>query len=160
MGPGGGGRHTRLRRRRCDLAPLSPQRNLRSQAIAVSPDGKHVYVALWTYHYNALGLLARDEKSGALVFRRQLEVDPNMFGLNCIAFTPDGKTGFYSSGTENSGACLGCFTRDPRSGLLRFGGVAEKSKFGPDHMAFDAATGTIYLAGHAGTKYFNVYRCR
>ncbi len=143
----------------CDLGPLDP-RPTRSSAIAVSPDGKHAYVALWTYGYNALGLFSRNEQSGALTFVKKLAVDPNMVGINQIVFTADGKTGYYTSDPENSGQCLGWFTRDASNGGLRFGGVAEKSKIGPNHFAFAADTGIIYMAGNANTKYFNIYRTK
>jgi len=144
----------------CDLSALKPKPELRAQTVAVSPDGRHVYAALWTYKYNALGLFNRDAKTGALTFAEELKVDPNMVGINHIVFTADGKTGYYTSSPENSGACLGWFSRDPETGRLAFGGVAEKSKVGPNDFGLAADGGTIYMAGNWNTRFFNIYRVK
>ncbi len=144
----------------CDLAPLAPRSGLRASTVAIPPDGKHAYVAMWTYGYNSLGLFGRDEKTGALSFMKKLDAHPSMVGINHMVFTADGKRGYYSSSPENSGACLGWFTRDPETGALEFGGVAEKSRIGPNHFAFAPESGTIYLAGNWNTKYFSIYSAK
>jgi sugar lactone lactonase YvrE len=143
-----------------DLAALEPPNGLRSIGVGVSPDGHHVYVSLWTYKYSALGLFSRDSATGKLTFVEKLAIDPNMVGINTMVFTADGATGYYSSSPENSGSCLGWFTRDAKTGRLTFGGVADKSKIGPNHLAYDEASGTIYLAGNWNTKYFNIYKTK
>ena len=89
--------HSRLAGGLLRPGAAGPEAHPKHSAIAVSPDGKHAYVALWTYGYNALGLFSRNEQSGALTFVEKLAVDPNMVGINQIVFTADGKTGYYTS---------------------------------------------------------------
>jgi hypothetical protein len=140
----------------CPLAPLEPPASLRSKAIAISPDGKHAYVALWTYKYNGMGLFNRDPKSGALTFAVKLTVDPGMQGINHFVFGTDGKTGYFCAGPETPGSCLGWFKRDPESGALSFGGKAPKSP-PPCHFTFCPDSGAIYCAGYWSSKSFWIF---
>jgi sugar lactone lactonase YvrE len=135
------------------LTALEAPASLRSKAIAISPDGKHVYVALWTYKYNGMGLFNRDLKTGALTFAGKLDVDRGMQGLNHIVFEADGRAGYCCAGPETPGSCVGWFKRDPESGNLTFGGKAPKSV--PScHFTFCPDSGAIYAAGYWSTKSF------
>jgi hypothetical protein len=150
------------------LSVLDPKGGIRSRTLAVSPDGRFAYINLNGYGlkndkgrytgYNALGLFNRNAETGALTFVKTIKVDANMQKITHIEFRSDGTAGYYSSGPESSGDCMGWFTRDPKTGELTFGGVAANSKrCGPGHFAFARATGTIYMAGTWRTKSFRIY---
>ena len=143
----------------CALAPLNSPGGLRSQALALSPDGKHAYAALWAYNYSGTGLFNRDANSGALTFAQKLTVDPAMQGINHIVFLPDGRTGYYSAGPETPGSCLGWFKRDPASGTLTFGGRAPNSP-PPCHFTYCPDSGALYAAGFWSTKSIWVFNAR
>jgi 6-phosphogluconolactonase (cycloisomerase 2 family) len=141
------------------LTALESPASLRSKAIALSPDGKHVYVALWTYKYNGMGLFNRDPKTGALTFARKVEVDHGMQGLNHIVFEADGLTGYWGAGPETPGSGVGWFKRDPESGNLSFGGKAPKS-VASCHFTFCPDSGALYAAGYWSTKSFWIFNTK
>ncbi len=150
------------------LDVMKPLGRLRSSSLGLSPDGKHAYVSLAGYGvknakgkysgYNATGLFLRDESTGQLTFSKLLTVDRNMHKITRFVFRKGGLIGYYSSGNESSGNCLGWFKRDPDTGDLSFGGVAPKSKGkGPGHFDYAPDSGTLYMAGTWSTKSFMIY---
>ncbi|HUI25583.1 MAG TPA: beta-propeller fold lactonase family protein, partial [Candidatus Kryptonia bacterium] len=88
-------------------------------AIAVSPDGRHVYVA--GGNENALAVFARDANTGMLTFVQVLRdgiagVD-GLMAPSAIAASPDGSSVYVAAFTSNA---LAVFTRDRSSGALTF----------------------------------------
>ena len=144
-----------------DIPPeLQIEGGVRARALAVSPDGKHAYAAVWGYKGNAMGLFRRDASTGSLAFAEKLDVPKDMFGITRIEFAPDGKIGFYSACPENPGKGLGAFSREPETGRLAFLAKAPRTAFGPGHFAYDHQSKTIYLAGTWSTKSFLVFGVR
>ncbi len=96
-----------------------------SRAIAVSPDGKHVYVA--SQASNAITVLNRNRNSGALKQSKQrrgcISLDGSskcrsavgLAGPNSLTITPDGRHLYASSQTAKS---VTAFTRDKKTGRL------------------------------------------
>lgn len=135
--------------------------NANSQCLFVSPDGKHVYVAL-RYDYGKpggakgyVGVFKRDEKSGALTFSERLDLN-QLGGATQVAFLADGKLAYFSGGPESPAAGLGYFKRDPDTGKLTYGGKtpgANPASF----LAYAPDTGTIYQGGFWSTKSFKVF---
>jgi len=96
-----------------------------SRALAVSPDGKNVYVA--SSGSDAIAVFRRDPRSGALTQPRgeggciaakgangcapAIALD----GPNSLAVSPDGRTVYATSRASNS---IGAFRRDPKTGAL------------------------------------------
>lgn len=152
------------------LDGIEPKGSMRATALTFSPDGKHVYINLYGYGvkneqgkysgYTAMGLFVRDAATGALTFVRKLTVDRKMTAINAIAFDPAGTRGYYSSGPENAGCCLGWFDRDPVTGAVTFGGVAPGTNRGVEHVAFDPKSGAVYAAGSHSTKSIFVFGTR
>ncbi len=96
-----------------------------SRAIAVSPDGKNVYVA--SSGSDAIAVFRRDARSGALIQPKgeagciaakgangcasAIALD----GPNSLAVSPDGRTVYATARASNS---IGAFRRDPKTGAL------------------------------------------
>jgi DNA-binding beta-propeller fold protein YncE len=97
-----------------------------SRAIAVSPDGKHVYVA--SSGSDAIAILARDRQTGVLtqakktagcVAAKGASGCALAIGLdepNSVAISPDGRSVYATSRAGNS---VTAFARNPKSGALR-----------------------------------------
>ncbi len=90
-----------------------------ANAVAVSPDGAHVYVA--GKLDDAIAVFSRDTTTGALTF---VEVDRHGFGgvdgldgVEALAVAPDGLHLYAASSVANA---LAVFARDPASGSLTF----------------------------------------
>jgi DNA-binding beta-propeller fold protein YncE len=96
-----------------------------SRAIAVSPDGRNVYVA--SSGSNAIAIFSRDRKTGALsqglskagcVSAKGIGGCGIAFGLdepNSVAISPDGRSVYATSRAGNS---LTSFLRSPKTGAL------------------------------------------
>lgn len=97
-----------------------------SRAIAISPDGKHVYVA--SSDSNAIAIFSRDRKSGTLsqakgsggcVAVKGKGGCARAIGLvqpNSVAVSADGRNVYATSRASDS---LTTFRRDPKTGALR-----------------------------------------
>jgi fibronectin-binding autotransporter adhesin len=107
-------------------ALLGPGPFMGSRAIAISPDGKNVYVA--SSRSNAIAVFARDKASGALTQLRGtagcvgLAGTPNcgtavgLHGANSVAVSPDGRNVYA---TARNASAVTSFRRNPRTGALR-----------------------------------------
>jgi 6-phosphogluconolactonase (cycloisomerase 2 family) len=94
------------------------------EGVAVSPDGKHVYVVSQTD--SAIVTFQRDATSGKLTFMESLfdggvdgigtTVD-GLLGANSVAISPDGKHVYVTSGHDNS---VAAFARNDLNGQLYF----------------------------------------
>ncbi|MCW8131770.1 MAG: beta-propeller fold lactonase family protein [Planctomycetota bacterium] len=126
----------------------------------VSPDGKHLYVAM-RCNYGKPGvqgqgvLYARDASTGALTLVEKIEI-PQLGGISGFAFTADGKTLYYCGGPEAPAAGLGYFVRDPASGKLTHGGKAQGAS-PVNGFAYAPDSGTIYAGGFWSTKSFKLF---
>jgi len=97
-----------------------------SRAIAVSPDGKQVYVASSKSDAIAIfsrdrrtGALSQDEKAGGCISVRGAGGCAVAIGLNepnSVAVSPDGRNVYATSRTGNS---ISSFVRNPKTGALR-----------------------------------------
>jgi DNA-binding beta-propeller fold protein YncE len=97
-----------------------------SRAIAVSPDGKHVYVA--SSGSDAIAILTRNRKNGTLTQAKKTAGCiaakgaggcATAIGLdepNSIAISPDGRSVYATSRAGNS---IDAFARNPKTGALR-----------------------------------------
>jgi hypothetical protein len=131
---------------------IKPVGEVRNSMMAISPDGRHAYAALWGYgvrengkfkNYNALAVFNRDIHSGELTFAEMNPAEPRMANMETLLFRPDGKTAYYVSGNESSGDCVGWLTCDPETGRLTFGGAVPEASNGTT-LAWSSATGTLY----------------
>src|SRR5262249_50237994 len=107
-------------------------------AVAVSPDGAHVYVAsadsnsVVTFARGAGGELATVqciEPTGATLCTSAGGNAPALFGANCVAVSPDGANVYVTSG--DSGAIV-AFGRDTDTGELTFAGCFQNEGGGTD----------------------------
>lgn len=93
----------------------------RAQAVAVSPDGRHVYVAGGLD--DAVAAFRRDPATGRLGFLQVVQHDddaPEVEGLNgaeALTLSPDGTNVYVASDRDNA---IAVFHRDRVTGLLAF----------------------------------------
>jgi DNA-binding beta-propeller fold protein YncE len=97
-----------------------------SRAIAVSPDGRHVYVS--SSNSDAIAIFARDRQTGALLQPQRANgcigakgahgcaVAIGLDEPNSVAISPDGRSVYATSRAGNS---VTSFVRNPKSGALR-----------------------------------------
>lgn len=97
-----------------------------SRAVAVSPDGKHVYVA--SSGSDAIAIFARDRQSGVLTQAKKsagcvaaqgaggCAVAIGLDEPNSVAISPDGRSAYATSRAGNS---VTSFVRNPKTGALR-----------------------------------------
>jgi 6-phosphogluconolactonase (cycloisomerase 2 family) len=102
--------------------------------LAVSPDGKNVYVA--GRFENALATFTRDPGTGALIYVSKL-VDGagGVDGLSApwgVTVSPDSKNVYVAGSGENA---IATFSRDTTSGALTFLAVAKDGVSGVDGLA-------------------------
>ncbi|MBI3831188.1 MAG: beta-propeller fold lactonase family protein [Planctomycetes bacterium] len=132
-----------------------------SNNLFVSPDGKHVYFCT-RYDYGKPGgsksfgaIFKRDANTGALTFAEKMEIS-KLGGLARMAFTSDGRIGYFCGGPESPAAGLGYYKRDPETGRLTFGGKAAGGN--PTwFFTYTPDTNTIYLSGFWSTKTFKIF---
>src|SRR5262245_30639679 len=90
-----------------------------ARALALSPDGKHLYVA--GSDSNAIAIFVRDPTTGTLTFKeRLLDGVAGVDGLEkaeAVAITPDGAHVLVAGGGEDK---ISVFRRDPTTGMLAF----------------------------------------
>jgi 6-phosphogluconolactonase (cycloisomerase 2 family) len=105
-----------------------------AEFVAVSPDGRQVYVA--GYEDHALVTFARDETSGALSFveaqRDGLDGVDGLANAVSVAVSPDGQ---YVYGTGVADNALAVFERAPETGRLHFVEVERDGVNGVDGLA-------------------------
>jgi hypothetical protein len=149
-----------------DLNKLVPDLNPESQkwnqtfawpALAISPDGKQVYVNLWSYgrgHGDCVGLYNRDAETGKLSLVGKLDWPEGVKGLR-LAFTQDGQAGCFGSLTGP----VTYFKRDPESGKLTkvqsFPETSGPERAGPClyDMTLDEKAGYAYFADLYGALF-------
>jgi fibronectin-binding autotransporter adhesin len=142
-----------------------------SQAVAISPDGRNVYVA--ASDANAIAVFARDARSGALRQRRGTAGciaagaggcarARSLSGPNSVAVSGDGKTVYATSFTSDAVAVLrrnratGALTqaKGPSgcvSGRARTTGCgAARALDGPDVVAVSPDGGNVYVGSFLG----------
>ena len=90
-----------------------------AHSVAISPDGKHVFVA--GFEDSAVAVFSRNPTSGHLSF---VEVDKNgvggvagLGGIDSVAVSPDGKH-VYAAGYDDN--AIAVFSRNPTTGSLSF----------------------------------------
>jgi 6-phosphogluconolactonase (cycloisomerase 2 family) len=128
-----------------------------AQALATSPDGRHVYVA--SGGDNAIGVYKRDSATGRLDFVQTLDsANTNgVRGISSLCVSPDGLN-VYSASLYDREVIV--FQRDLRSGVLRPIQTVRNGLNGIDGMlgpAFILATrdnGNIYIASYVGDALF------
>jgi DNA-binding beta-propeller fold protein YncE len=106
-----------------------------ARAVALSPDGAHVYVA--SDGDGAVAVFARNAGTGALSFV-EAEQDgvagvDGLFGTEAVAVSPDGAH-VYAAGTDEDAIAI--FARNSVSGALTFVGVARDGVGGLSGLGF------------------------
>lgn len=114
-----------------------------------SPDGRQIYANFNNYGAKdcRMALYERDAATGAVTFKQRIDdkTGLDMVRIMGMAWDDDGKIGYYVSGPESSGNGVGWCTRDPKTGVLTFGGmVPETKRSGPNNLCFDAAHNALY----------------
>jgi DNA-binding beta-propeller fold protein YncE len=165
-----GAKHTGTCARARALAGPGPF--MGSQAIAISPDGRSVYVA--ASESDAIAIFARDPQSGAL---RQAKgkagcaaaqaahgcaVAIGLIGPNSVAVSPDGR---YVYATSREGASVTSFHRNRKTGALKQlppsssgcisslpipGCAAGRALSGPDVVAISPDGRNVYVGSFFG----------
>lgn len=123
-----------------------------ASAVAVSPDGRHVYAT--GEHDDAIATFARDPATGTLAF---VEVRRDGLGgvagierPSAVTMSPDGATVYVAGGAADG---VGVFARDATSGTLTF---LQSARYGeqahgvdrPSSVVVTADGGSLYVAGH------------
>jgi len=121
-------------------------------ALAVSPEGAHVYVA--GKLDDAIAVFSRDASTGTLSFieleRQAVDGASGLDGVQALAVSPDGTHVYSAAGTGNA---LGVFDRDPATGSLTFVQAQRDAVGTVDGLAGVAAVAVsadgnyVYVAG-------------
>jgi cysteine-rich repeat protein len=123
-----------------------------AEAVAVSPDGLHVYVV--GHDERAVAVFTREAGTGAVTFasvvRDAVDGVNGLRGARALAISPDGKH-VYVSGNDDDNVVL--YNRDPATGALTFVARYEDGVGGIDGVAGPAGVvvssdGTnVYVGG-------------
>src|SRR3989442_1464249 len=104
-----------------------------ASAVAVSPDGLHVYAA--GTQDDSVAVFSRDGTSGALFFveRERDSVDgvSGLAGVNAVAVSPDGTNVYAAGGTDDA---VAVFSRDSATGALIFVELERQATNGVDGL--------------------------
>jgi 6-phosphogluconolactonase (cycloisomerase 2 family) len=124
----------------------------RSRSMALSPDGKNIYVA--GNNKNALVVFERDNQNGKLTFRQLIKKGADnidsLAGATCVAVSPDNRH-VYATG-YNDGT-LTVFNRDIDRGTLslleafKYNAKGMDSLEGAIHVALSSDGHFVYVAG-------------
>lgn len=123
-------------------------------AVAVSPDGKHVYAAQESRNHHSVTVLARDAVTGVLTYvethSHWAEDDPVAFpSVTFITVAPDGRNVYVSDHAANA---LGIFLRDALTGSLTLVDVMRLDGSWDVTVSGDGAH--VYVIGFAGMLAF------
>ncbi len=121
-----------------------------ANAVAVSPDGKHVYAT--AENDNALVLLSRNRFTGAMTHLETYDASTitGLNGASAVTVSPDGNN-VYMTGT--TGNTLVVFSRDDGTGALTLLETHEDGLLGVDGLRLPVAVavspdgGHVYAAG-------------
>jgi 6-phosphogluconolactonase (cycloisomerase 2 family) len=124
-----------------------------ARAVALSPDGKHAYVA--GHDEDAVAVFERDQPTGELSYvEMQQDGSGGVDGLNgaqSLTVSPDGKHVYVASESDNAVAIFG---RDGTSGTLSYMGLVRDGDGGVDGLGGAYAViispegGHAYVAGY------------
>jgi 6-phosphogluconolactonase (cycloisomerase 2 family) len=122
-------------------------------SVALSPDGKNVYVA--GSADDAVAVFSRDSSTGALTFVQVVkDTDSGVDGLNgavAVAVSPDGENVYVSSVVDNA---VTMFIRKDSTGALTFKQVLKDTDPGidgldwPESIAVSLDGKHVYVAGY------------
>jgi 6-phosphogluconolactonase (cycloisomerase 2 family) len=111
-----------------------------ANSVAVSPDGKNVYVS--GTQENKLAVFTRDAVSGGLAFEQAIEdgvdLTTNMQVPDTVRISPDGGWVFVAASASSA---VTCFVRNPSNGRLLYFDAVKNSDPGVDGLS-----ATRYLA--------------
>ncbi len=114
--------------------------------VALSPDGAHVYVA--GFDDDALAVFSRDAVTGRLrfvaVMRDRVAGVRGLGGAVSVAVSTDG-TSVYVAGREDDSLVV--FSRNAKSGKLRFVESERERDFGPTSLAIAPDGRHVYASG-------------
>jgi 6-phosphogluconolactonase (cycloisomerase 2 family) len=124
-----------------------------ARAVALSPDGKHLYVA--GHDEDAVAVFERDQSTGELGYVETQQngtgVVDGLDGAQSLTVSPDGKHVYVASEADDA---LAIFRRDGASGTLSYVGLARDGAGGVDGLGGAYAViispegGHAYVAGY------------
>ncbi|MBI1878840.1 MAG: beta-propeller fold lactonase family protein [Chloroflexi bacterium] len=122
-----------------------------ARAVAISPDGQHLYVA--SGNDSAVAVFSRNATSGAMTFvevkKDGLGGVDGLFGASSVVVSPDGQHVYATGGQDNA---IPLFSRNATSGALTFSKLENAT---PDGLAgaISAAVSPdgqhVYIAGQS-----------
>ena len=98
-------------------------------AIAISPDGKHLYCAGWKG--NSVAAFSIDDTTGLLTYLGYVSNERSLWSPSDLEMTPDGKHLYITAATSDS---LTAFKRDPSTGSLSPIGFLKDNMVGIDGL--------------------------
>jgi len=117
-----------------------------ADAVTVSPDGGHVYVA--SANGDAVAVFSRDGATGALSFVEvHKDTDPGVDGLDnatSVAVSSDGSHVYVAGRNDNA---VAVFSRNGATGMLTFVEVMKDGLADANSVAISLDGGHLYVAG-------------